>query len=338
MIPFILRKQLDSNRFNEYLLTANTTNQFTNYGYAVQLLEERARTMLKIDDNKAVIATSNGTSGLDAILYGIETYDKKVCRVSTQAFTFPSNCLGKAQGPIITDITAHCNMNLDDEYLVKYSDTVIVTNIFGHLQDFKEIISKTEGRHKKLIFDNAATPYSFWDNTNSCNLGTASYISLHHTKPIGFGEGGLVIIDKKYEESVRIACNFGKHDTVCTEQGGNFKMSEISAAAILQWWDQFSINDMQDLFITNYNKLRYEMRNENGDFWFNHTSDTWFPSCLPFISNSSVKNISGEYAGREYRKYYKPLNNNHAISNLAYNNIMCIALTEGVKKCINKLQ
>ena len=58
MIPFTIKKQLDSNRFNEYLLTANTTNQFTNYGYAVQLLEERARTMLKIDDSKVVIATS----------------------------------------------------------------------------------------------------------------------------------------------------------------------------------------------------------------------------------------------------------------------------------------
>ena len=174
MIPFIIKKQLDSDRFNEYLLTANTTNQFTNYGYAVQHLEERARTMLKIDDNKAVIATSSGTSALDAILYGIETYDKKSCRVSTQAFTFPSNCLGKAQGPIITDITAYCNMNLDDEYLLKYSDTVIVTNIFGHLQNFKEILNKTEGRDKKLLIDNAAAAYSFWDGTNSCNLGAAS--------------------------------------------------------------------------------------------------------------------------------------------------------------------
>ena len=335
MIPFIIKKQLDSDRFNQYLVTANTTNQFTNYGYAVQLLEQRARDMLKIDDSKAIIATANGTCALDAILYGIETYDKESCRVSTQAFTFPSNCLGKAQGPIITDITAHCNMNLDDEYLVKYSDTVIVTNIFGHLQNFNEILNKTEGRDKKLIIDNAATPYSFWDGINSCNLGTASYISLHHTKPIGFGEGGLVIIDKKYEEAVRIACNFGKHDTICNEQGGNFKMSELSAAGILQWWDQFNIDNMQQLFMENYNILRYEMREENGDFWFNHTSDAWFPTCLPFVRNLPVEEVSGEFKGREYKKYYKPLNNSHAISNLVYNNIMCMALTDGVDKCIN---
>ena len=81
MIPFIIRKQLNSNRFNEYLLTANTTNQFTNYGYAVQLLEERARTMLKIDDSKAVIATCNGTDALNAIIHGLNTYEKITHRV-----------------------------------------------------------------------------------------------------------------------------------------------------------------------------------------------------------------------------------------------------------------
>jgi dTDP-4-amino-4,6-dideoxygalactose transaminase len=57
------------------------------------------------------------------------------------------------------------------------------------------------------------------EGTNSCNLGNASFISLHHTKPIGFGEGGLVIIDKEYEESVRIACNFGLVNGAFNERG-----------------------------------------------------------------------------------------------------------------------
>ena len=91
-------------------------------------------------------------------------------------------------------------------------------------------------------------------------------------------------------------------------------MSELSAAGILQWWDQFNIDDMQEIFMTNYNTLRYEMREENGDFWFNHTSDTWFPTCLPFVCNSPVEEVSGEFKSREFRKYYKPLNDSHAIA------------------------
>ena len=112
-------------------------------------------------------------------------------------------------------------------------------------------------------------------------------------------------------------------------------MSELSAAGILQWWDQFNIDEMQNIFIKNYNTLRYEMRNENGDFWINHTSDTWFPTCLPFISNSPIDELSGKYDSKEYRKYYKPLAEGYVVSDIMYNNIMCIALTEGVEKCIN---
>ena len=53
------------------------------------------------------------------------------------------------------------------------------------------------------------------------------------------GEGGLVIIDKEYEEAVRRACNYGKVGEQFNERSGNFKMSEFSAAGILQYWDQF---------------------------------------------------------------------------------------------------
>ncbi len=39
-----------------------------------------------------------------------------------------------------------------------------------------------------------------------------------------FGEGGLVIIDKEYENSVRAACNFGIVNGIANEYGGNYKM------------------------------------------------------------------------------------------------------------------
>jgi dTDP-4-amino-4,6-dideoxygalactose transaminase len=336
MIPFLVKKQLNSARFNHYLQEANKTNQFTNYGYAVKLLEERAKIMLKIDDSKAVIATSNGTTALNAIIYGMNVKDSKEYRVSTQAFTFPTNYLGAARGAIITDMTAQYNMSLDNQYLVQYSDLVIVTNIFGHLQNLEEIMDKTEGRDKKLIFDNAATPYSFWGETNSCNLGTASFISLHHTKPIGFGEGGLAIIDKKYEEEARAACTFGIINGAPKEQSGNYKMSELAAAGILQWWDQFDIDEMQKLFMKNYVNLQNEMRNSDGEHWINHTSSKWFPVCLPFIYNTPIKELSGEDNGREFKKYYKPLSDGFLLSNMMYDNIKCLAITEGIELCLNK--
>jgi len=294
--------------------------------------------MLKIEDSKAIIATSSGTSALSAIIQGMIRKDSHNYRVGTQAFTFPSNSIGAAGGAIITDMTPQCNIHLDDVYIQQSADLIIVTNIFGHLQDITEIYSKTEQKNKKLIFDNAATPYSFWNGSNSCNLGTASYVSLHHTKPLGFGEGGLVIIDKEYEDMVRAACTFGIINDVFNEYGGNYKMSELSAAGILQWWDQFNIDKMQDIFMKNYYTLKYDIRNKKGECWINHDNSKWFPTCLPFICDTPVQNLSGEYLNREYKKYYKPLRSGYPVSDLMYNNIKCIALTDGVEKCINKLQ
>jgi dTDP-4-amino-4,6-dideoxygalactose transaminase len=94
-----------------------------------------------------------------------------------------------------------------------------------------------------LIFDNAATSYSFYNNKNSCNYGNASTISFHHTKPIGFGEGGAIIIDLKYEKYVRNIINFGidnySIESTWDRKGANYKMSDIQAVYIIQYLDNF---------------------------------------------------------------------------------------------------
>ena len=330
MIPFILRKTLSQNNFHSYLQEANKTNQFSNGGWAVQELERRARDMLKIDDDKAVIATSSGTTALHAMLWAIQRQDGSQ-RIGTQDFTFASNSLGPAQGPIVTDMRTDFNLNLDDEF-IQVAKLLIVTNIFGHVQDFNYI---SKYNFPYIIFDNAATPYSFWEGTNSCNLGTGSYVSLHHTKPLGFGEGGLAIIDKKYEEQTRIACNFGIVGGKFNERSGNYKMSDISAAAILQWWDQFDIDDLKEKYLDNYYKILYELREEEGTAWQNYgDEENFFPSCLPYVHQTTIR-IEDNTTNYEARKYYNPLRE-FTVSSQLYNRILCYALTEGIEKCLKK--
>ena len=66
---FYSQKISDIDLFQKYLIPAQESNQFSNYGNAVRLLEDRAREMLKIDDSKAVIATSSGSSAISGIIY-----------------------------------------------------------------------------------------------------------------------------------------------------------------------------------------------------------------------------------------------------------------------------
>lgn len=319
MYKFIQKKQLDIEKFSKYIESAQESNQFTNYGKAVQLLEERARTMLKIDNNKAIIATSSGSTALSAILYTIQR-ENNDSRVATQAFNFPAASQGACQGAFLVDITPTLEIHIENENLQKYIDTVIVTNCFGHLQNLDNILKSD----KRIVFDNAATPYSFWKGKNSCNYGFASMVSLHHTKPIGFGEGGLVIIDKEYEKSVRDVINFGWLNEAFNERGGNYKMSELSAAGILQWWDQFDIDDLAKKYFENYCKQRYNLRHLDGDVYihFNNPSDTFFPSCLPFINREPT-----EVTEEETKKYYKPLGD-YTNSKYVYDRIICHPITE----------
>ena len=306
-------------KFHSYLQKAQETNQFTNYGWAVQELERRARDMLKIDDDKAVIATSSGTTALHAMLWAIQRQDGQQ-RIGTQDFTFASNSIGPAGGPIVTDMTQDFNIDLNDEF-IQMSKILIVTNIFGHIQNFNYI---SQYNFPYIIFDNAATPYSFWEDTNCCNLGTGSYVSLHHTKPIGFGEGGLAIID-----------NFGMVDGKFNERSGNYKMSDINAAAILQWWDQFEIEELKEKYLDNYYKVLYELREEEGIAWQHYgDQENFFPSCLPFVHQTSIK-TEDNTTNYEARKYYNPLRDLN-ISKQLYDRVLCYALTEGVEECLKK--
>ena len=331
MTQYILRKKIDYNNLQTYLKTAQETNQFANGGWAVKELENRARDMLQIVDSKAVIATSSGTSALHAILYAMMRRNNANMRICTQDFTFPSNSQGPAIGPIITDIDSACNMNIYDEYAHNYGQIYIITNCFGHIQDLDQILMYAQEHKKIVIFDNAATPYTFLNGINTCNLGQASYISLHHTKHIGFGEGGLAIVDKHLEEGVRVACNFGLVDKQFNERGNNYKMSEIAAAAILQYWDSFDIDDLQKKLVDNYfNKLIDLTKKYQGTVHPNHSDeDKFLPSCLPYIFDNPV--TENEFPNEDCKKYYHPLRG-LPVSKELYNKIMCFPITEGLNE------
>ena len=326
MIRFIQPKSFSQDSFNYYLQHAIETNHFSNYGWAVKQLEERARELLKIDDSKAVIATSSGTSALAAMVQGIRRHTQnKKRRVCTQDFTFPTNSLGPAEAPIVADLDTTCMIDFNEKHINESGDIIVLTNCFGHLYDI-DLVEKNF-KNKIVIYDNAASPYSFFKGNNSCNYGVGSFISLHHTKPIGFGEGGLAIIDKEYEKYTRAAVNFGIVEGVFNENGGNHKMSELSAAGVLQWWNQFDIDELASKYVDNYYKLRYEMREYEGDFWPNHSDEKFFPNCLPFIHKEPTE--IKELNGKEVRKYYRPLRG-FPVSNFIYDRISCVSLAEGL--------
>ena len=324
---WLANKTINYDYLCEELYDSQRNNHFANFGPANNQLQKIARKKLKINEDYDIIACSSGTAAYHAIIFTLQIVSEKNLRVANQAFTFPSSAQGPASGSLFVDLDDEFSFDLTDKFL-NHADIIVVTNVFGHLQKLTDLVNFAKANKKYLVFDNAATPYSFYEGQNSCNLPDASFISLHHTKPIGFGEGGLAIIKKEWSEVFKSVINFGWNDGMFNERGSNFKMSELSAAGVLQYWRQFDIDRMMKSYLDNYYDLLYDLKQKvNVTQYQNYGEmDKFLPACLPVLFEEDV-NISDKI---EVKQYYKPLVEKPVCS-LIYNRIRCFPVHERIK-------
>ena len=338
MINWLANKKINHEKVQLLLQECESTNKYTNYGPIVQRLESHIHDTFKIDDNKAIIATCSGTTALHALISGLNMYYDKELVFVISSYTFASANQGPLRNSIICDIDEDCGISLDkinEEY-----DGIIITNVHGNVCDIDKYVKYCDEHDKILLFDNAATAYTFYKGTNSCNFGVGSIISFHHTKPFGFGEGGCVIVDKKYEYYVRIATNFGidnnlgegaKYSNYCS----NYKMSDISASYILSYLDNF------DMIVERHREI-YDIYKYNcpKDFILfpNYGDNPVCSSICLLYKHAYFDNTKLSFLTR---KYYKPLHPTPNAINV-YKSIVCIPCnsdmsTKVVYKIIDEL-
>ena len=207
-------------------------------------------------------------------------------------------------------------------------DGLIVTNIFGNVVDIGKYERFCRENNKFLIFDNAATGYTEYNGKNCLNYGNGCTISFHHTKPFGFGEGGAIIVDKKYEKSIRCLNNFGigLTDKYWVPEGNNNKMSEISAVYILQYLERNT-----DKIINTHNELylyfKEHMKNIATHFKLfpSFHDGIIVPSCFCILFDKYDDKIRERLLENniQARKYYHPLNDSK-LANEIFDKILCI--------------
>ena len=329
-VEWINKKSINYDYTNKLIKQCELSGIFTNYGNNITLLENTLKKILKIDDDKCIIVVSNGSHALQILCNGISCYDNKKLYWNTQSFTFPSSIQGYLNDTKIVDIDNEGGLDLTQ--ITPNINGIIVTNCFGNLVNINKYELWCKKNTKYLIFDNAATPYSFYNNKNSCNYGDGTIISLHHTKPIGFGEGGAIITDKKYEKTIRKLINFGEYKNNLIRYSNNFKMSEISAIFILQYLSNFESIVKHHMMIYNYieNKIK-NIKNVSLLKSYHDKNNTFLPACICLLSENSNKIIEKiKSIGIFCKKYYIPLKNtNNAIK--LYNKIICIPCNLDVK-------
>jgi dTDP-4-amino-4,6-dideoxygalactose transaminase len=335
---WVPNKSIDKEKVNIYLQESIDTNQFTNGGPVVSKLERTLRDLLQIDSSKSIVCVANGTVALWAAAVAIEMQaHHSHLRYATQSFTFPASAQGPLSKASILDIDSDCGPDLS--FLQCYPDTIdclIVTNVFGNVVNIAKYEEWAKLYSKYIIYDNAATPFTSFNGRNSCNYGTAATLSFHHTKPIGFGEGGAIIIDSIYEKTLRRIINFGIDNSVVkplnwSRKGGNYKMSDIQAAYILQYI--LKIPNIKQHHQELYSYFADCMDSVKGIRLFPNWSDEIpFVSCLCILSDKSDSIIQDLLKENIFcRKYYNPLSlTPNAIE--MYSKIVCISLTVDMDK------
>ena len=332
-INWIPSKNIDTVLINKLLENSTKDNQFTNYGPNVKLLENIIKKEFYVENEKDVIVVCNASHAIQCLAAGIEYDNKKKINWATQSFTFPPSAQGYLNDAKIVDIDLDGGLNLEE--IDNTTDGIIVTNIFGNIVDIDKYIKFCNENNKYLIFDNAATSYTFYKNKNSLNYGIGSIISFHHTKPIGFGEGGAIIVDKKYSDTIRKLINFGislEENSYFSRYGNNFKMSDISAIYIIQY-----LNNSLDTIIKKHNELynyfEYKIKDLNITkfklFKSYHDKDKILVSCFTIIFNEYNDEILLKLNENNIfcRKYYYPLKDTKNSVQL-YNKILCISCTK----------
>ncbi len=241
-IRYIENKPLDMHTVSKLLEVSERANHWSNFGPLSTLLENTLAEQLKLPDQLRVVACANATIALHTLAAMHQTLADQPLRWASSAFGFYSSANGILHDAHIVDCNTNAMLDLD-KLDPNRIDGLIVTNVFGQLANIDDYQHYAQKHNKLLLVDSAMAFHPGNHIANEC-------ISLHHTKPWGFGEGGCAIVHQDNEQLFRSLIAFGhsKPSDPINRLAVNGKISEIACAYILM-----RLQQMQDLK-TEYHK------------------------------------------------------------------------------------
>lgn len=178
-----------------------------------------------------VVTTSSGTSALEVALSCLDL--PRGARVLVPAYTFPATANAVVRAghvPVLSDVCAQCwaltpalaHRALERERV----DAVVPVSVFGTSLPVPEWDQFVESTDVPVLIDAAAAL-----GTLGGGRRVVVAFSLHATKPLGIGEGGLVATaDSAFAARVRRIINHGFESGRVAVAGTNARLNEYAAA------------------------------------------------------------------------------------------------------------
>lgn len=220
-----------TSQITPYLQKIEESGQFSNGGPLVKLLEQRLSEHFGVPvDNVAVCSSAT------LALHGAISTSSKNSRWQLPSWTFTAT-----PGALLQSGVSGTFVDVDEEQRAIFTDknsNFIDVLPFGAGYDSSRILSSK----KPLIIDAAASFDACENFQFNSNVDTGVVVSLHATKTLPAGEGGIFFSDNAdWVTEFRQWGNFGMWGSRVSEIAGtNTKMSEYTAAVALSSLDNWT--------------------------------------------------------------------------------------------------
>ena len=225
-VAFVENKDFDPQRIAALLEACRDVNQWANRGPLYRRLADAYAAHLNLDESRTVTPCANAGLALEALARLQQQIHGRKLRWVASAFSFKNVGRGHFADAEIVDCDAMGVLDLaaltglDPESY----DGILLVNPQGLMTGFDAILDFATRAGKTVLIDNAAglnhaVPDWPWQ-----------VFSLHHTKPYGFGEGGLALTPAEHAEDLYALFDYGD---VPVEPGlwlNNAKLSDVSCA------------------------------------------------------------------------------------------------------------
>lgn len=320
-LRFVESKTVSRGLVDKLNTISSNKNQWANFGPVTELLELAISNVMGLPDSLRVVATKSGTASINALVGLEEVKKKRKLKWVVSSFGFFSTGIGILADAKVID----CNRRgfLDERSLSCLNDEewdgVVITNSFGLFnKEVERTIQYIKNKGKSVVIDNAVGMMA-----GRMLKISGQAISMHHTKPWGFGEGGCLIVNKNDYEVARSLINFNYKSV---ERGDhhatNAKISDVEASYILQ--RLMTRDAWQRLYQMQQRRIRKLAISCGFSIIKQPMTDAVLPA-LPVLSNRVVSQEEVNKSFLPIRKYYKPLNSECHNAKYIYERILNVS-------------
>ncbi|KZZ37192.1 MULTISPECIES: DegT/DnrJ/EryC1/StrS aminotransferase family protein [unclassified Oleiphilus] len=316
MISYFIPDMPVTDQLIPYLREIDDKRWYSNFGPLYERFQHNlADKCLNGIDPKRLAIVSSGTSAIELSLKSLSL--PLGAKVLTSSFTFPATIeaiINAGLTPVVCDIDKEgwaltpdiASLQLKEHNIA----AVVPVAAFGTplCSESWSIFCQKTGI--PVIFDAAAAL-----GNQSIRDNIIYAFSLHATKPIGAGEGGLVVCpSKEHALQIKKASNFGfEPDRSILSAGGNAKISEYHCAIGLAQLDRLTeIISIRDSIFKHYKEA---FRAAKLPLSLQAGTDKFTPSSLYVtFENQKAEQLSEFLYSHqiESRRLYYPLINQHA--------------------------